>query len=113
MSTTKHDITIPQGSHWRLVVTVSGGPQDLSGYTGEMQIRQVKADPVVLASVAPERFTVNAGPRQVILELTDEDTLAYTWGGSAVYDLYVVGPTGDRWRVIEGRVTINKTVTRE
>lgn len=111
--TTKHNITIPQGSTWRLVVTVLGGPSSLVGYVGSMQIRKAKADAVALATVATERFQVNSSTRQVVVELSDEDTGSMSWSSLAFYDLYLEGPTGDRWRIIEGVATLSKTVTRE
>ncbi len=112
MAVTKHNISIPQRSTYVLVVAVVGGPDNLTGYTCEMQVRQVKASTSTLVDVPPERFSVDDLNRQVILELTDEDTLAYDWAGNAFYDLYIVGPTGDRWRLVEGLATLNKTVTR-
>jgi hypothetical protein len=111
--TTKHDITIPQASTWQLVVTISGGPETIDGYEGSMQVRKTKVSEAVLADVNPARFTITDSTRQVVLTLTDEDTAAYAWSGTAFYDLYIEGPEGDRWRVIEGLATLSKTVTQE
>jgi hypothetical protein len=111
--TTKHDITIPQASTFRIVVTVADGPADLTDYTADMQIRQTKLSDTTLADITNESFTVEALTRQVILELTDEQTGLYDWARPAVYDMYIEGPAGDRWRLLEGLATLNKTVTRE
>jgi hypothetical protein len=108
---TQLDICIPQSATFRLVITVSGGPTSLSGYTGEMQVRKTKASPEVLADVTADMFTVDDINRQVILEIPDTDTALYDWTGTALYDLYLVGP--ERWRLLEGQARLDKTVTRE
>lgn len=109
--TTKLDLCIPQADVFKLVVTVVGGPDSLAGYTGEMQIRKTRSSAEVLAEVNPTSFTVDDLNSQVILEIPDTDTELYDWDGSAVYDLHLVGP--DRWRVLEGKVRLDKVVTRE
>lgn len=111
--TTRHNITIPQNSTYRLVVNISGGPADLSGYVGDMDIRQYKEATPALAKIGPGYFTVDDVNRQLVLEIPDEVTGGYTWSGAGVYDLYIEGPAGDRWRVLEGTVELSKTVTRE
>ncbi len=111
--TTRHNIIIPQGGTYRLVVNVVGGPDNLSGYVGDMDIRQVKASTPALVKVPESCFTVDDINRQLVLVLPDELTADYDWSLNAVYDLYVVGPSGDRWRVLEGTAVLNKTVTRE
>jgi hypothetical protein len=111
--TTKHDIRIPQAGTYLFVVDVVDGPASLAGYTADGQIRQVKASTEVLADLPSANFTVDDVNRQVVLEITDEVTGAYDWSIPAVYDIYIEGPEGDRWRLIEGVATLSKTVTRE
>jgi len=113
MPITKKDIIIPQSGTFRLVITVVGGPPSMSGYTGEMQIRKTKVSEETLAEVDPTCFLVDDLNRQIVLEIPDEDTAAYDWSGNAVYDLYIEGPSADRWRVIQGLAFLDKTVTRE
>lgn len=113
MTVTKHDISIPQTGTYVYVVDVVDGPASLSGYTAKGQIRQVKASPTVLADLPVGLFVVDDVNRQIVLTITDEATSLYDWSFPAVYDIYIEGPTGDRWRVIEGVATLNKTVTRE
>lgn len=110
---TRHNISIPQDSTYVLVVSVVGGPPSIDLYTGSMQIRPSKDSAEVLADLDDTFFTVDALNRQVVLELTDEETGSYDWSGNAVYDMYIEGPSGDRWRLIEGLATLNRTVTRE
>lgn len=110
---TRHDITIEQASTYRLVVTVANGPTDLTDYTAQMQVRETKASATALADLGAGAFTVEPLTRQVILEIADEATALYDWARPAPYDLYIEGPAGDRWRLIEGLATLSKTVTRE
>lgn len=113
MATTKHDIVIPQAGTFRFVVTVEGGPTSLAGYTADMQIREMKSSAAMLANFQSSFFVVDDINRQVVLEVSDEDTAVFEWSRPAVYDIYIEGPLGDRWRLIEGVATLNKTVTRE
>lgn len=109
--TTRYDMCIPQSGVHKVVITVTGGPPSLAGYTGEMQIRKTKASEEILAETIPAYFTVDDLNSQVILEIPDTETELYDWDGVAVYDLYLVGT--DRWRVLEGKARLDKTVTRE
>jgi hypothetical protein len=95
------------------VVNVIGGPDSIEGYVGSMQVRPEKESVELLAEVDPADITVNHLTRQVTVEIPSEETLLYDWDGLAVYDLYIEGPAGDRWRLVEGNVRISKTVTRE
>lgn len=108
---TRHNIVIPQAGTYRLVVLVADGPTDLSGYTAQMQIRPAKGSVELYAEVTG--ITVEPVNRQVIVEMTDEQTGAMNWLRDAPYDLYIEGPAGDRWRLLEGLATLSKTVTRE
>lgn len=109
--TTRKDISIPQGDVFRIVVTVVDGPTSLAGYVGEMQIRKTKSSTETLAEMNDEWFTIDDINRQVVLEIPETATVSYDWIGSAVYDMHIVGP--DRWRLIEGKVCLNKAVTQE
>lgn len=111
--TTKYDIAISQNSVFRLVVTVVGGPANMAGYEGDMDIRQTKASTPALAKVLTSYITVDDINRQMVVEIPSSVTAQYGWDKPAVYDLYLVGAGGDRWRVLEGTVVLSKTVTRE
>lgn len=106
------DLVIEQNATNVMVITVVGGPETLVGYAGEMDIRERKSDIVPLAELGEEMFTVNNSTRQVVLTIPSSVAADYAWT-AGVYDLYVVGPGGDRWRLVEGRVRLSKTVTRE
>lgn len=110
--TTKYDVCIAQSATFRLVIDVVDGPESIAGYVGQMQIRKTKTSTGVLAEMLPGWFTVDALNRQVVLEIPDTATKLYDWTGAAVYDMYLDG-TDDRWRLLEGKVMLDKTVTKE
>ena len=110
--TTKFDIFIPQSDTFQLVVTVDGGPTSLAGYTAVGAVRASKASATELASWPDSMFVVDSVNRQVVLLVPDEATAAYDWPHPAVYDIHIEGPSGDRWRLIEGLATLNYTVER-
>ncbi len=109
---TAQDLEIPTGQVLDFVVDVLGGPADLTGYVASMKIRQLRTDITPLASVSPGAFTVNPGTRQVSVRIPSSETGTYAFR-RGVYDLIITGPSGDEWRLIEGRVTTSLAVTRE
>jgi hypothetical protein len=113
MATARQDIVIPQGGTFRLIVNVISGPGDITGFTGEMQVRKSKGNEVALVDVAPEHFTADNVNRQLVMEIPSSVTETYEWDGPAVYDLYLVGAGEARWRLVEGIARLSKTVTRE
>jgi hypothetical protein len=110
--TTKKDLCIPREDNFRLVITVSGGPDSLAGYEGEMQIRKTKTSTEVLAEMDKSWFTIDDLTRQVVLEIPNAETGTYDWTGQALYDLHIDDGT-DRWRLLEGRVSLNMNVTED
>lgn len=109
--TTKHDIRIPQNGIFRLTVSVPDGPANITGYTGEMQIRKAKDSTTVLATVPGSAFTMNNSARQVVVQVPSTTTALWDWDDNAVYDMYIVNDT-ERWRLLEGLAYLSKTVTR-
>jgi hypothetical protein len=108
----QRDLEIPARSTVEFVVDVLGGPASLVGYTGAMQIRELRTDADPIAELSPSNFTVNAVTRQVTVRIPGADTAAYDFR-RGVYDVYITGPGGDSWRLVEGRVTVSQSVTRE
>lgn len=111
MAVAYQDLEIPAGQTLEFVVDVVGGPSSLTGYTGAMKIREQRSDAAPLATVSGGAITVNATTRQVTVRIPSTETVAYTWR-RGVYDLVITGPTGDAWRLVEGRVTNSQAVTR-
>lgn len=112
MAATKLPITIEQGSDFVLVVTVVGGPVSMSGYTGSMQIRSIKSSSPALYSVPSGMITVDAPNRQVLVSLPWTETVDFDWDGG-LYDLVITsGNSADAYRIVEGKVSIDHSVTR-
>lgn len=104
-------LEIEQGADCVLNVSVTGGPDSLSGYTGAMQIRSLKTDPVVLYEVDPANIGFDAGNRVVTVRIPAADTATFTWD-RGVYDVRI-SSADSAWRIAEGKITVDHWVTRE
>lgn len=111
MGAAQYDLEVPGGGTVEFTVDLVGGPADITGYTGSMQIRELRSDAVPLATIDLSNFTVNQATRQVTVRIPSSITSGWTWE-RGVYDLYITGPSTDAWRVAEGRVTNSIAVTR-
>jgi hypothetical protein len=111
MAVALRDFEIPAGGTVEFVVDVIGGPPDLTGYTGAMQIRELRSDVLPLADIPESNITVNEATRQVTVRIPSDVTETFDWE-RGVYDVKITGPDGDAWRLVEGRVTNSLPVTR-
>lgn len=112
MGAAKLDITIEQGSDFQLVVTVVGGPVSMTGYTGKMQIRPGKGSSTLRYDVPLSALTVDGLNRQVVVNLPWTESLGFDWD-AGMYDLVIVSADEvDAWRVVEGKVTVDHSVTK-
>ena len=90
---------------------------DLTGYKARMHVRArvdsvdvllfLSSDPLDL----PDGTITFIGNGTISLKITDEVTSAITWN-AGVYDLEMEDSLGDVTRLIEGKVTVTKEVTR-
>lgn len=101
-----------QGSTFQLDVTVTDPatdlPLDLTGYSARSQARAAYTD------AAPAfTFTCSAPDAQglIVLTLTDEAT-AVIPKGVYVYDLEVLAPTGNVYKVIKGKIRVTPEATK-
>jgi hypothetical protein len=107
------DLVIEQAATNVLVVTVVGGPPTLLGYTGHMQVRERKSETsTVLAEISNAEMTIDPDNRQVVVTIPSSLSSGYDWT-EGYYDLYVIAPGGERWRLVEGKARLSRTVTRE
>lgn len=104
-------LEIEQGSECVFTVLVTGGPGTLTGYTGAMQIREMKTSTEVLYEVAEGNITFDAGNRIVTVRIPGSDTAEFDWD-RGVYDVLITGLSAP-WRICEGKVTVDHWVTRE
>lgn len=87
---------------------------NLTGSTAKMQVRAVASftSPVLLEfSTENGRIRLNEKPGQIELLLSAAETEALDFT-SGVYDLVITDALGGETRLIEGRLTVSKGVTR-
>lgn len=112
MTAAKLPIVIEQGAEFALVITLVGGPLSLSGYTGAMQIRDMRTSPV-LYEVPSSGITIDPDNRQVVVRIDHLATETFDWN-NGVYDVLITSADeADAYRVVEGKVKIDHAVTRE
>ena len=113
----KVNLKIPQGTtytHDFNYVEVDGTtPVDLTGYTARMQFRATKESSVFFheATTANTGLVLDVLIGKVTLIINDADSTAFT-DYSGFYDLEIESAGGAVTRIVEGKVTINKEVTR-
>lgn len=111
------DLIIYQGATWRKTIRVqspAGTGVDLTDATLQMQIRPAIASTEIIIelSTANGRIVVtDASKGEFVVEIEDEASsqIDQTKG---VYDLEVHYPNGDVDRILMGKVTLSKEVTR-
>lgn len=112
------NLLIEQGSTFRASLTVrnqSGQPLDLTGYVARMQLRQEVVSSAVLIdldSAAKGGITITPLQGKIDILITATQTAGMTVT-SAAYDLEIESPSGDVYRLIQGRADISLEVTRE
>jgi hypothetical protein len=116
MAAATYDFEIEQGATLLKPIVwkdSNGTPVNLSGYTARMQIRRsVAAEDVLLElSTANNRINIDALNGTVTLIFDSATTAAFTWT-SGVYDLELTSSGGVVTRLIQGKITVSKEVTR-
>lgn len=87
-------------------------PLVLSGYTARMMIRKkvTSTDPLLTLTTENGGLILTSAESSVQIIITDTQTAALATAG--VYDLEIVSGTGLVTRVLQGKITISKEVTR-
>lgn len=119
--TAKLNICINQGSTFDLPMKwyeqeddgSTGDPIDLTGWTARMHIREELEDEATILELTTEndRITLNDEVGLIELHIAAADTEALDFD-SAVYDLELIDTASDVSRILEGRVTLKREVTR-
>lgn len=108
----KANLSIDQGADFITTLNVTdddGLPMDLTGYSGEAQMRKHYTSVTYYTfSVTIPSPTING---EVSLSLSANATNDIP-AGRYVYDCEIVSPAGKKSRLVEGIVTINPQVTR-
>lgn len=86
-------------------------PQDLTGYTARMTIRdRAGGTELVALTSADSEILLDVAAFTITLALSAAVTAAFTWT-KGVYDLELVSSTGRVTRILSGTVTLSKEVT--
>ena len=85
-------------------------PQDLTGYTARMQVRDRVGGTVLQTLVSPTQITIDNVGKAITIVLAPTDTAASAWT-SGVYDLELVSPAGSATTLLYGAITLNPQVT--
>ena len=88
-------------------------PVDLTGFTARMTIRKSKASTVAEVTItsAAGDITLDNANKTITVVISDAVTEALTMR-TGVYDLELIAPTNEVFRLMEGVVTINRETTR-
>lgn len=111
MAAANYDLLVEQGQDHRFVLTLSN--LSLVGYTAEMQIRKTVKTPEVeleLSTINGKLF-INEDENTIFIAIDETDSFLVT--SNSVYDLFVESPTGERKRIIYGKIELRLAVTRD
>lgn len=111
-----YDISIKQGATFRLAVTykIDGVPVDMTGFSARMQLRPAYDSKLLvtnLTSAVSGGLTIDDEDGRVNILIPAEKTANITTL-EGVYDLEVVNPSGEVIRLLSGKFTLSREVTR-
>jgi len=88
-------------------------PVDLTGFSARMHIRKTKASlvPEVTLDDASGDIVLDNVAKTIKIIISDTDTAALTIS-KGVYDLELVSPSNEVFRIMEGSVTVSKETTK-
>lgn len=110
----KQNLTIEKNATFRKRIRYTGKnkrPVDLTGYTAKLQARTAPGNATVLLELTTENGGIVIAPGGVItlvVPLVQARLLTFQ---TAVYDLILIAPGGDRVRLLEGRILVSPGVT--
>lgn len=117
----KLNLKINQGETFRYTLIWKDSNEvliDLTGAAARMQVRDSHDSPTVLLSFSSNpadnpdgTLTMGGAAGTIEIYLSAAKTATVTWL-SAVYDLEVIETNGDVTRLIEGKISVTKEVTR-
>ena len=104
------DFEIEQGSSFRYNVTIKtsgGAAYDLSGHTLAAIMKKTYNSSTTTATFTTAATSV---PGEIQMSLTDEQTASIK-ACRYVFDILMETPSTDKYRVVEGQVTVSPGVT--
>ena len=110
------DLIIEQGADWIRNIywqDSNSAYVNVAGYTARMQVREHRSSPSTILELTTSngRIAVTAVSGLFTMTLTNAETTAMTWD-AGYYDLEVVSSAGFVTRLLEGKIKLNKQITR-
>jgi hypothetical protein len=116
MSAGNLDLFVEQGATFTYTLTLTdnvGTPINLTGYTARMQMRRAVQSDEVLISLTTQNGRIVITPLTGVIVLNIEATATAALNfQTAVYDLEIESAGGIVTRVLQGKVTLSREVTR-
>jgi hypothetical protein len=111
----EYDITIEQGSGFSLPLrweAPEGSPVDFTGSTARLHARLKFRSAETLFELTTENGGIElTEDGKITLSMSAEDTAALTFS-RGVYDLEIVPPAGEPYKIIKGNVFLKREATR-
>jgi hypothetical protein len=111
----EYDITIEQGSGFSLALTYEapeGSLVDFTGSTARLHVRSKYSSTDTLIELTTENGGIElTEDGEITLSMTADDTAALSFS-RGVYDLEIVPPSGEPYKIIKGNVFLAREATR-
>lgn len=113
MNPGRYNITVYKGTTFALAPTwkVDNLPVDLTGYTADMQVRDVSNNLITELSTSNGRITISAALGTVNLALTATQTNALA-AGNYNYALNLTDSASNVYQILQGAFIINASVVQ-
>lgn len=115
MNPGRYNITVINGTTFQLspVWKVDGLPVDITGYTADMQVRDVSNNLIVELSISNGKATINGSLGQTVLTLTATQTSAANLpAGNYSYALNLTSPGSIVYQILQGAFTVSASVVQ-
>ena len=113
MNPGRYNITVYKGTTFQLSPTwkVDNLPVDLTGYSADMQVRDVSNNLITELSTANGRAVISAALGTVALTLTATQTAALA-AGNYNYALNLTDSAGNVYQILQGAFIVNASVVQ-
>ena len=113
MNPGRYNITVYKGTTFQLSPTwkVDNLPVDLTGYTADMQVRDVSNNLITELSTGNGRITISAALGTINLTLTATQTNALA-AGNYNYALNLTDSASNVYQILQGAFIINASVVQ-
>lgn len=111
--TSTKNLTLNKGSGYRITynLTKNGVSVNLSGHTLRGQIRPSSTSSEVLLNMTSANLLLQISGSSIIMNLPESFTRRVV-GAYAVYDIELIAPTSDAYKIVTGLITFVPEVTQ-